>query len=109
VARIETEKLFWSTVTLKRVQGEKTEDYRHEFGYCSVKFTARLATLASFGAIATKGVTNGVGGLGVVAKRGPGYPITIQSYTCWKRADTPHGRNESSVLIVIAHTKLEGK
>jgi hypothetical protein len=29
--------------------------------------------------------------------------------TCWKRADALHGRNESSVLIVIAHMKLEGK
>jgi hypothetical protein len=34
---------------------------------------------------------------------------TQQNSTCWKRADALHGRNKSSVLIIVAHTKLEGK
>ena len=31
------------------------------------------------------------------------------SNTCRKRADASHGRNESSVQIVVAHTNWRGK
>jgi len=32
-----------------------------------------------------------------------------EKLTCRERADASHGRNESSVQIVVAHTKLEGE